>query len=313
MNTPASYSELANGASEHDQTVRLSIAIPFYNDDPGDLVRALNPLIGADKSIEILLFDDCSTKTHLNALTARTIRALTAPARLLTARENCGRAHGRNILAREARGEWILYLDADMAPTDDVFLSTYGEAMDTSGLDAIFGGYLTRSQDADQNLALHAALASASDHCDAAAREKIGATAFCSSNLLVRRELMLNVPFDTGFVGWGWEDVDWAVAASRQHKLGHIDNPALHDGLQPVDVLLDKFRIGATNYARMLEKHPDLRNLPGAKAARAIRRVPFNRSLRAVWANLARSNQAPMRLRTLGLKLWRASWTAEVI
>ena len=313
MSKTVSYTELANAASEHEQKVRLSIAIPFYNDDPGDLVRALNPLIGADKSIEVLLFDDCSSQTHLNALTGRTIRALTAPARLISAQENVGRAHGRNILAREARGEWILYLDADMSPTDDAFLATYLEAMETSGLDAIFGGYMTRTRHADQNLALHAALASASDHCDAATREKIGATAFCSSNLLARRELMLDVPFDTGFVGWGWEDVDWAVAASRQHKLGHIDNPALHDGLQTVEVLLDKFRAGATNYARMLEKHPDLRNLPGARAARAIRRVPFSRSLRPVWANLARNHQAPMRLRTLGLKLWRASWTAEVI
>lgn len=313
MSNPVPYTELANAASQNDQTVRLSIAIPFYNDDPGDLVRALNPLIGADKSVEILLFDDASSQTHLNALTGRTLRALTAPARLLTATENVGRSHGRNILAREARGEWILYLDADMAPTDDVFLSTYLEAMQSSGLDAIFGGYLTQTQQADRRLALHAALASASDHCDAAAREKIGATAFCSSNLLVRRELMLDVPFDTSFVGWGWEDIDWAVAASRRHKLGHIDNPALHDGLQPVETLLDKFRAGATNYGRLLAKHPDLRGLPGAKAARAIGRLPFYRTLRPLWAGLARNDRAPMRLRTLGLKLWRASWTAEVI
>ena len=98
MSKTVSYTELANAASQHDQKVRLSIAIPFFNDDPGDLVRALNPLIGADKSIEILLFDDCSSQTHLNALTGRTIRALTAPARLISAQENVGCTEGASHL-----------------------------------------------------------------------------------------------------------------------------------------------------------------------------------------------------------------------
>ena len=53
MSNPVTYTELANTAADNAQTVRLSIAIPFYNDDPGALVRALNPLIGADKSIDI--------------------------------------------------------------------------------------------------------------------------------------------------------------------------------------------------------------------------------------------------------------------
>jgi len=312
MSDLAVFEEFANSASDKATNVVLSILVPFYKDDPAPLATALNPLIGARKDIEIVLLDDGRPDPALNAQVERTLRAMTAPARLLTAANNIGRAAGRNLLASQARGRWVLFLDADMTPGDDAFLAAYLERIATDDFDAAFGGYETDvPQDAD--LALHAALSSASDHCDAATRQAIGPTAFCSSNLLVRTSVLRDVQFDTGFTGWGWEDVDWAVRAARAYRLIHVDNPARHGGLQRAETLLEKFRIGAVNYARLLEKHPHLAGLPGAQAARTLRSVPFQRSLRGLWSRLARAPNAPMRLRTLAIKLWRASWTAEVI
>lgn len=306
------FDEFANAASEQADKVALSILVPFYRDDPTPLATALNPLIGARKDIEIVLLDDGRPDMDLHAAVRRTLQAMTAPARLLCAETNIGRSCGRNLLASRARGDWLLFLDADMQPGDDSFLAAYLERVAENDFDAAFGGYET-DRPADADLALHAALSSASDHCDAAQRERIGATAFCSSNLLVRRAVMAAVPFDTEFRGWGWEDVDWAVSASRSYRLIHLDNPARHGGLQRAETLLEKFRSGAVNYARLIQKHPDLATLPGAKAARAIRSVPFQAALRGLWSRLARTRMVPMRLRTLAVKLWRASWTAEVI
>ncbi|WP_300526853.1 glycosyltransferase family 2 protein [Maricaulis sp.] len=312
MRDLAAFTTMTNAAAKRSAGTRLSILIPFYKDDPTPLMTTLNTLIGARCEFEILLLDDGCPDMELNAAVARTLRAMVTPARLISAADNIGRSEGRNLLAREARGDWLLYLDADMQPCDDAFLTAYLERIEDGGFDAAFGGYVL-PEAAEKQFELHAALARSSDHSDAGQRNEIGATAFCSSNLLVRREVMQTVPFDSGFTGWGWEDVDWAVRAGALFRLIHLDNAARHDGLQPVDTLLAKYREGAVNYARLLEKHPELDRLPGAKAARLLGAVPFQSALRGIWSALAMSAALPMRLRTLALKLWRASWTAEAI
>ncbi|WP_417477100.1 glycosyltransferase family 2 protein [Maricaulis sp.] len=310
--TQTSFSELANTAWQRSDRTVLSILVPFYGDDPTALAAALNPLIGVRRDIEILLLDDGCPDPGLNEAVSRTVRALSAPARLLTAAENIGRSAGRNLLARQARGRWLLYLDADMQPGDDGFLDAYLERIELDDFDAAFGGYETAEPE-DRRYHLHAVLARTSDEKDAAARALIGPTAYCSSNLLVRASVMRGVPFDTGFTGWGFEDVDWAVRAARNHNLIHFDNPASHAGLQTSESLLQKFRDGAVNYARLLEKHPHLAVLPGARAARTLGIIPFQALFRGLWARLANSQGLPVRLRTAALKLWRASWAAEAI
>lgn len=306
------FAELANTAAGRTGPVTLSILVPFYRDDPTALAAALNPLIGVRRDIEIILLDDGCPDPALNEAVGRTIRAMSAPARLLSAAENIGRSAGRNLLARQARGRWLLYLDADMQPGDDAFLDTYLERIELDDFDAAFGGYETAEPD-DHRYQLHAVLARTSDEKNASARALIGPTAYCSSNLLVRASVMRGVPFDTGFTGWGFEDVDWAVRAARTHQLIHVDNPARHAGLQTTESLLQKFRDGAVNYARLLHKHPHLAVLPGARAARTLGAIPFQRLLRGLWSRLASSQGLPVRLRTAALKLWRASWAAEAI
>ena len=306
------FTELANTAAERAGQITLSILVPFYRDNPTALAAALNPLIGVRRDIEIVLLDDGCPDPVLNEAVTRTVRALSAPARLLSAAENIGRSAGRNLLARQSRGRWLLYLDADMEPGGDDFLEAYLTRIEQDDFDAAFGGYET-AEPVDRRYQLHAVLARTSDEKDAAARALIGPTAYCSSNLLVRASVMRGVPFDAGFTGWGFEDVDWAVRAARHHQLIHFDNPARHAGLQTTESLLQKFRDGAVNYARLLHKHPHLAVLPGARAARALGAIPFQRLLRGLWARLASSQGLPVRLRTAALKLWRASWAAEAI
>jgi glycosyltransferase involved in cell wall biosynthesis len=302
----------ANPAFNTSENILLSILIPFYRDNPVPLASALSGLIGERSDIEIVLYDDGEPDADLNQTVCRSTRQLNSPARLLTSRQNKGRSAGRNTLARLARGRWLLFLDADMTPGDGAFLKTYLDAVQADDFDAAFGGYET-DLPSDPSHLVHAALSQSSDQKTAASRQIIGPTAFCSSNLLVRARVMRDVKFDEGFTGWGWEDVDWAVRAARVYTLVHIDNPAGHAGLQGTDILLDKFRSGATNYARLLDKHPQLSSLPGARAARMLGIVPFQGFLRGLWATLVRSDNLPIPIRTSALKLWRASWTAEAI
>lgn len=286
--------------------------IPFFRDDPRSLLQALSDEISAgDLPVEILLFDDGEPDAELNTAVTEMMTELTPPVRLLTSRRNLGRAGGRNRLAGAAIGEWLLFLDADMT-VPPAFLAGWLDRIDAAEFDAAFGGYLANPVTSRAHR-LHAALAQSSDENSAAIRRTIGATAVCTSNLLVLADVMRRVPFDEHFSGWGWEDVDWAVRADRIGVLAHVDHPAGHSGWQSADVLLRKFKDAARNYARLLEKHPELMHLPSAKAARFLRAIPGQALLRGLWAAMARTPVAPMKARTTALKLWRASWAAEAI
>lgn len=304
--------EYFNSAAMDADTPVLSVLAPFYRDNPVPLVGTLARQIGAlEQRVEIVLFDDGMPDPELNSAVEQALDVLPVPACLVTAGRNVGRAAARNRLAAAARGDWLLYLDADM-DVPDGFLARYLDAIAADEFDAAFGGYAPGPATEPRHR-LHAALAAASDVHDAASRTRIGATAVCSSNLLVRADLMARTPFDEGFTGWGWEDVDWAVRADTAGRLIHLDNPARHDGWQDAPVLLAKFRDAATNYARLLAKHPQLARLPGAKAAQTLRALPGQQALRGLWSLIARMPAAPMRVRTLALKLWRASWAAEAL
>ena len=306
------YADYSNRAATLASGIRMSVLIPFYRDDPTSLARTLADEISAHElPIEIVLFDDGEPDPELNTNVAQTIDTLAAPARLLTARRNVGRAAGRNRLASAAIGEWLLFLDADMTVSNS-FLQTWLEQIDGFEFDAAFGGY-TADPVQEKAHHLHAALARSSDENSAQCRNEIGATAFCTSNLLARADLMRKIGFDEHFTGWGWEDVDWAVRADQVGELVHIDNPAGHSGWQSPEVLLDKFRDAARNYARLLQKHPELATLPGARAARILKSIPGQALLRGIWALMAQSPIAPMKARTTALKLWRASWAADAI
>ncbi|TRO92188.1 glycosyltransferase family 2 protein [Glycocaulis profundi] len=285
----------------------LSVAIPFYREDPSPLIEALTGQLGS--GAEIVLFGDGPASRAAAQGLLRRVPRMDAPVRLIVSGVNLGRSGARNRLAAAARGRWVLYLDADMTVGPD-FITRWRRALDGAAFGAAFGGYDLPADIAPEHR-VHAALARAGDVHGAAAREKIGATAVCSSNLAVRRDLMTAVPFDEEYRGWGWEDVDWAVRAARTAPLAHVDIPASHGGLQTVDELLAKFEQGGINYARFLGLHPEMAALPGAKAAGLIARTRSAGLVRALAVPASKSEALPVRARVLAVKLCKAALAAR--
>lgn len=296
-------------ASASAGTPRLSVLIPFLRDDPRKLIATLDRQAAPD--VEIVLIDDGAPDATLTDTVRAAVDAAATPASLLISRRNLGRSAARNRLSEAARGDWLLFLDADMSLPDD-FLQRWRTALTAARADALFGGY-TPVQPDDPALAVHAALARASDVHTLAQRRALGAVAVCSSNLAVRRSFFQTCPFDTGFSGWGWEDVDWALSAARSGHLDHADIPAGHDGLQPVEALLDKFAAAGPNFARLLGRHPEYAAQPGARLARALKTTGLGAPARAIGAMLARIGWAPVRLRVLALKLYRGGHAAKAL
>jgi hypothetical protein len=191
------------------------------------------------------------------------------------------------------------------------FLSGWLAAIERTRAAAVFGGY-TPAAPRCAGERLHAALAEASDVQGAQARSRDGAYAVCSSNLAVRADAFAANPFDEGYQGWGWEDVDWAMGFAEKFTIAHVDHPARHGGLETPSQLIAKFARSGPNFARLMARHPAYAARKGAQLALRLK------SLRLAWAarcvgRVTALAPAPLMLRVLGLKLYRAGVAAEAL
>lgn len=290
----------------------LSILVPYYRDDPSELLADLLAQCGEQKTLEILLYDDGTGDADVNSRLCAAVKAAAVPVRLIMAEENNGRSTARNVLQSSARGDWVLFLDADMRPETDHFILDYLALIEDDKADIIFGGFTVPRASDDPDTDLHRALSEASDCLSLEAREAAGPQYVASSNLCVRKTVLDQEPFDTEFVGWGWEDSEWAARVSKSYVLKHADIPALHLGLESTDTLLSRFKTSGPNYVRFTNIHPDVaRTLTLFSLSQKLRRIPGQKLMRPGLKLIVKFKRSPMRLRLLALKLWRASWYAE--
>jgi glycosyltransferase involved in cell wall biosynthesis len=290
---------------------RLSVLIPFYRDDPSPLLRALG---GFDAPAEIVVLDDGSGDSFLAERVAAVVRELRLPARLIQLCANEGRAAGRNRLAATARGDHLLFLDADMAPDNADFLQRWLALIDAEDPAVAFGGFSLDQAPLNPVHAVHRALALKSDCVPLEKRRLAPEKHVFTSNLLIRRDVFEAEPFDAGFVGWGWEDVEWAMRVSRRHPITHIDNTATHLGLDPAPTVAAKFEQSAANFARVVAAHGDIvRTYPSYRVAKALKRAPL-RGLWRPWLKAAAlAEAAPAGMRAFALRLYRAALYAEAV
>lgn len=285
----------------------LSVVTPFHRDDPSALLASLTP---APQEVEFVLLDDGSSDAALLSRTITACARLGAAARIVVWSDNRGRSAARNRLIEAARGEYVLFLDADMRADDADFIPRWLHLIEATHPAAAFGGLSLRHAKRTAATALHFDLFARSDCRDARARTS--AQFVSTANLLVRRDVLTAIPFDSEFVGWGFEDIDWALRASATAPILHIDNTASHLGLDEVSTLLRKSVQAGPNFARLAAKHQAaVSRFAAYKAARALRFAPARPFLMRALAWLAKFSAAPMLMRRLALKLFRAAHYAE--
>jgi hypothetical protein len=294
---------------------RLSALVPFLNDDPRPLLEALDrEAARLNGAVEVVLLDDGTEDDDIAADVSLALHRATTPARLVQLLANEGRAKGRNRLARHARAPHLLFIDADMAPDAPEFLARYLDLIDTENPAVVFGGFSLEQAPPRREHALHRRLALRGDCAPAIIRSRQPEKYVFTSNLLVRRDVFEAEPFDEGFKGWGWEDVEWGVRVSRAHRIVHIDNPATHLGLDPAAVIAAKYEQSAANFARIARLHPQvIGGYPSFRAARLMKTVPLRGLWRRITKLLALTEGAPMALRAYCMRLYRAAVCAEAI
>ena len=293
----------------------LSVLIPFLRDDPADLLARLDAEAGAlNGAVEIVLLDDGTGDAPLTARLTEQVRAMALPGRLISLTANEGRAIGRNRLASAARGGSLLFLDSDMRPDQPGFLQRWAELVAAEDPAVAFGGFSLLQAPDEAEFAVHRAMAAKSECVAAPERAKQPEKYVYTSNLLVRRNVFEAEAFDSGFTGWGWEDVEWAARVARRFEILHVDNPATHMGLDTVSALAGKYEQSAPNFARITARHPELvAAWPSYRAARTLKRLPGLGLLRPLMRRGAEAGWLPVAARAFSLRLYRAALYADAV
>jgi glycosyltransferase involved in cell wall biosynthesis len=290
---------------------RLSVLIPFMRDDPTNLLLALDREAVA---VEVIVLDDGSGDPALATKVGEAVDAMRLPARFVRLPANEGRSKGRNRLARHARADRFLFIDADMLPDSTHFLADWLALIDAGDPAAAFGGFSLDQTPRTRDNALHRAMALRSDCVSAADRARDPAKHMFTANLLVRRDVFDGVRFDERFTGWGWEDVEWAIRVADRWPIVHADIPASHLGLDSAATMARKYEQSAANFARVVADHRDVvETYPSYRVARVLKQVPLRRLWRPLIKAFALADALPTAPRAFALRLYRAALYAEAV
>jgi glycosyltransferase involved in cell wall biosynthesis len=230
----------------------LSILIPVFNRDIAPLVYALlAQLPDWPGPAEIRLLDDGSTEKF--RLQNRPLAALPGVVyQELT--HNVGRAAIRNNLAASAPYEWLLLLDNDSLLPDQQFLARYAQAQAAEAPTLFIGGTTYEATPpADPALRLRWLYGRAREMRPAAERQRDPGGQLSINNALLPKTLLQKYTLDERLSGYGHEDTKFGLELSRAGVLvRHLDNPVLHDGLEPAAVFLAKSQQAVRNLAQVL-------------------------------------------------------------
>ncbi|MCA1296675.1 glycosyltransferase [Paenibacillus sp. alder61] len=213
------------GHDSHRQPPRISIVISSYNDGAYLPWSVRSVLAQSFSEWELILVDDGSTDDtaqiiqRLSGITSR-IRGLTLP-------ENRGKSHALNQALREARGEWVLELDADdwLAPGCCAELLEGAEAMPDAAV--VWAQHVQWQERANKQLVLRSV-----------SRQ---APVMSPEDLLIRAEPLAPRLLKTAVLrelgGWNtaapfagrlYEDLELLLRIVRQSPVSFVPKPLYH-------------------------------------------------------------------------------------
>jgi glycosyltransferase involved in cell wall biosynthesis len=231
----------------------LSILIPVFNRDITALVSSLLAQCSDwPGAVELRLLDDASDPEHqaVNRRPASQPGVYYAELPI-----NVGRAAIRNQLAASARHEWLLLLDNDSLLPDGKFLARYAQALAAGPAASMLVGGTTylATPPADPALRLRWLYGRAREMRPAAERQRSPGGQLAINNALLRGDLLRRFPLDERLSGYGHEDTRFGLELMRAGvQVRHLDNPVLHDGLEPATIFLRKSQQAVRNLAQVL-------------------------------------------------------------
>ena len=227
----------------------LSILIPTYNFSVLKLVLELHRQAKECLVVfEIRVYDDASTlftneNAEINDLPECRYKILD---------ENIGRSAIRNLLAKDAFYEHILFLDADTLPKKQNFIASYLPFTDTK-TDVVFGGIIYQPEAPGKEKVLRWKYGRKREGRSVAQRQKNPYLSIISMAVFIRKKtfLTVNVFLDNRY---GLDVLFSKTLEEQRADILHIDNPVVHLGLEDSATYLKKTENGLKTLSELEKK-----------------------------------------------------------
>lgn len=225
----------------------LSVLIPTFNCDCSRLVRQLQLQLPEDG--EIIVGDDCSTDGDI--IQKNSDATILPGCRLFQPSHNLGRAGIRNALAREAKGEWLLFIDADAEVRSQSFIADYMVCVGQNMVVCGGTGNLPQCPNPAARLRYDYEVAS-EKRLTLEHRRQYPYAQFTTFNFLIQRRLFLSICFDEHLHEYGHEDSLFGLELKRRGiPIHHIDNKLTHLGLEDAATYLAKVETALRSLSTM--------------------------------------------------------------
>jgi len=216
----------------------LSILIPTYNYSVWPLVENIyNQCKEALIDFEIIVFDDASENQfdneNINSLENASFKVLD---------KNIGRCAIRNLLAKTAKFDWLLFLDSDVFPKGTTLVKTYLEEIHKSSIPrVIYGGIRYQEKTPDKHELLRWFYGNKREAVEVSKRKKETYLSFLTLNFLIHKSIFDKVRFNETIPNLRNDDLLFSYDLQQGNIIvEHIENWVYHLGIETSEIFLKK-------------------------------------------------------------------------
>jgi len=228
----------------------LSVCIPVYNTNVLQLASVLNSqAMKVGFPTEILLLDDASNESVIPESVLELSHVV-----VNRNQTNLGRSKTRNLLAQQAKGTHLLFLDGDSQIIHEDFLALWWKAIRQEEKSVFYGGSVYQESEPNAQHFLRWKISVTRESLSLNQR-RFSNTGFKTNNFVIEKSLADSVRFDEGLRGYGHEDTLYGFELQRLGFFTHqIDNPVLNATLDDNDAFLRKTENAIRNLVLILSR-----------------------------------------------------------
>lgn len=203
--------------------------IPVYNYNVVALVTHIHSQLQlCSVPFEIIALDDASTSNVVHDNNSLSNLEFTS---YIKSNNNLGRTNARQYLAEKASYEWLLFLDADVMPKTEIFISNYLKCTD-SDYEAVYGGFAYHEDLPDSNYRLRWTYGKTHEQISAKERNKRPYKVIISANFMIKKSVFIEINSEIEDKGYGFDNYFAALLKMNSVKVFHIDNEVYHLGIE---------------------------------------------------------------------------------
>jgi len=230
----------------------LSILIPTYNYDALPLATEIHSqATEAGIAFEIICLDDASTQSYtdndkINALSHSHYEVLS---------HNIGRSKIRNLLAKKAQYDWLLFLDVDVFPKEKKFIANYLPQLDGAAK-IVNGGIVYQSTRPEKERLFRWLYGKKREALSCGKRNQNPYLSLLTLNFIIHKSVFEMVSFNEEIPNLRHEDTLFSYdLKQKQIPIKHIENPVFHLGIDVFETAIRKENESLVALKFLLDHH----------------------------------------------------------